>query len=432
VEWNTLCIHKKLNKSRKFAEVTSPATRHQSLYLKNKEKTAMYPSFYEFFKYTFGIELKFLMLFKTFGFFMVLSFIVGGYAIFRAMKRKEALGELTGVTERIKVGEAPSIPAVIFNSLFGFFFGYKAVHAFMNFSTFAQDPQLVLFNGDGNFIGGILGALLFGGLNYWEKKQEQLPEPVWKEATIMPSQRLTEMLTIAAITGVLGAKILASVEDWSSFVQDPIGSLLSFSGLTYYGGLITAAIAIFIYASRKKIHLRHLMDCAAPGLILGYAVGRMGCQFSGDGDWGIPNSSPKPDWMGFVPDWIWSYNYPHNVANSGVLIPDCEDIYCRVLEIPVYPTPIYEIFLCTLIFLILWSLRKSIKIPGTLFGIYLMLNGIERFLVESIRVNPRYEFLGFNPSQAQMIAVGLFLSGVLLSLFLKMRYGNKTEIPAPS
>ncbi len=388
----------------------------------------MYPSFYEFFKYTFGIEIEALMLFKTFGFFLVMCFIVGGFFIRLEMKRKEEVGDFIGVTERFKVGEPASIGGLIFNALFGFFFGYKFVHGILNMSTFAQDPHLILFNGEGNWIGGILGALLFGGLHYWEKQREVLPEPVIKEEVVMPHQRLTEMITLAAISGVIGSKVLASVEDWDNFVQDPIGSLLSFSGLTFYGGLILATIVLVIYAKRKKIPLLHLMDAAAPGLILGYAVGRMGCQFSGDGDWGITNPNPKPDWLGFMPDWLWSYNYPHNVANEGILIPGCEDIYCRVLEVPVFPTPLYEITLCTIIFLILWSMRKNIKIPGTLFAIYLMFNGIERFLVETIRVNPRYEFLGLNPSQAQIIAIGLFLLGVLFYVFLRARNANNTGL----
>jgi prolipoprotein diacylglyceryltransferase len=84
------------------------------------------------------------------------------------------------------------------------------------------------------------------------------------------------------------------------------------------------------------------------------------------------------------------------------------------LNPPVLPTPFYETLACTALFLVLWGLRKRIRIPGQLFGLYLVLNGIERFAIEQVRVNSTYDILGFHPTQAELIAVGLILAGSLL------------------
>ncbi|OYZ47714.1 MAG: hypothetical protein B7Y15_13560 [Bacteroidetes bacterium 24-39-8] len=104
---------------------------------------------------------------------------------------------------------------------------------------------------------------------------------------------------------------------------------------------------------------------------------------------------------------------------EGVPIPGCVGPYCNQLVSAVYPTALYEVILCSLIFVVLWSIRKKIKIPGQLFGIYLMFNGMERFLIESIRVNTKYESLPFQPTQAQLISLLLLIVGLLLTFNAK-------------
>ncbi|HAP00803.1 MAG TPA: diacylglyceryl transferase, partial [Bacteroidetes bacterium] len=153
-------------------------------------------------------------------------------------------------------------------------------------------------------------------------------------------------------------------------------------------------------------------DVMAPVLIAGYGVGRIGCQVAGDGDWGIENTAPKPALLSFLPDWMWSYTYPHNVNSEGIPIADCVGKHCNQLAIPVFPTPFYETVMCLFIFALLWFLRKRISIPGLLFSIYLILNGMERFLIEQIRVNDRYHFLGLSPTQAEIIALLLVITGI--------------------
>ena len=154
-----------------------------------------------------------------------------------------------------------------------------------------------------------------------------------------------------------------------------------------------------------------MADSVAPALMLAYAIGRIGCQLSGDGCWGIPNILPKPHWLAFLPDWMWAFNFPHNVINHGILIPGCVGNFCRALDQPVFPTSFYETVICTVFFLILWSLRKKLSTPGLLFSIYLLLNGIERFFIELIRVNIKYNFIGIQATQAQLIAVILIITG---------------------
>jgi prolipoprotein diacylglyceryltransferase len=135
----------------------------------------------------------------------------------------------------------------------------------------------------------------------------------------------------------------------------------------------------------------------------------------------IPHASVKaPGWL---PNWLFAYTYPHNVVNEGAHIPGCTDEqYCNQLPVPVFPTPFYETVVCFFLFLLLWSLRKKLKAPGALFGIYLIVNGIERFFIEQIRVNTKYSIFGFHPTQAEIIAVALVIAGTTIYVIMKKRY----------
>ncbi|MCK5279410.1 MAG: prolipoprotein diacylglyceryl transferase, partial [Cyclobacteriaceae bacterium] len=167
---------------------------------------------------------------------------------------------------------------------------------------------------------------------------------------------------------------------------------------------------IIYILKRRKLNLMHFGDASAPALMLAYGIARLGCHLSGDGDWGIPNDDPKPSWMSFLPDWIWAYNYPNNAL--GV---DLKSYFTELGYISnagkAWPTPIYEFIMCLILFLILWNLRKKIKIPGLLFSIYLVLNGLERYTIEIIRINPVYDLLGINATMAQLIAIIFLLFG---------------------
>jgi prolipoprotein diacylglyceryl transferase len=276
---------------------------------------------------------------------------------------------------------------------------------------------------------GLFVALAFavaGWIVYLElkrKEREKIIFPFEKEIkakgkqgkeTILvhPKQLTGNIILVAAIFGIIGAKLFDVIEHLDNLVRDPIGTLFSFSGLAFYGGLITAAFAVGIYTERNKIPWPVIADIVAPALMLAYGIGRIGCQLSGDGCWGIVNLNAKPEWLSFLPDWMWAFNYPNNVINAGVSIPGCDGPHCFALGQPVFPTPLYETIIALLFFGILWLIRKKIRIHGYLFSIYFILNGIERLFIEQLRVNIRYDFMGMKVTQAAAIAVGLIVVGI--------------------
>lgn len=383
----------------------------------------MYPNLYYAFKDLFGAELPFLKIFQTFGFFVAIAFLAAAYVLTIELRRREKLGWLKGVPEIMETGKPASTSELVLNGILGFLLGFKGVGAVLAWDTVSQDLQGFLLSGQGSWPAGIVVAALFAWFKYREKKKKALPAPEKKTVIVMPHQRVPDFTVMAAIAGLIGAKVFHNLENWNDFIQDPLGSLVSFSGLTFYGGLIVAAIVIIRYAAKKHINTFHLIDSAAPALMLAYGVGRMGCHFSGDGDWGIVNNRPNP--FSWLPKWAWAYNYPHNVVNEGIPIPGCEGKYCRMLELPVYPTPLYEIIACILLFLVLWSIRKKITVPGVIFGIYLILNGLERFFIEKIRVNTKYNIFGFHPTQAEIISFLMVVGGAVFIWYCRKAYSAK-------
>ena len=370
----------------------------------------MFPTVSHFIEYLFGVQIP--LPFNTFGVFVALAFVAGYWAFTQEFIRKEALGILKPIKRSIVIGQPASTGELVGNAIFGFLIGYKLVYALLNYQLFVSDAQTVLLSLTGNFFGGLIFAALFVYWDYKEKNAQKLPAPKTVEVTQHPYELMGSLIVWAAVWGFLGAKIFDNLEHWDTFIQDPIGGLLSFSGLTFYGGLICGGAAVLYIANKNGIKPLHMLDIGGPGMMLAYSVGRIGCHMSGDGDWGIANLNPKP--FNWLPDWLWAYTYPNNVANEGEPIANCVGKFCRELAQPVYPTPIYEVIVCFILFLILWKIRHQIKSPGMMFGIYLMMNGLERFCVELIRVNSRYTVAGVPFTQAELISSLLFLSGLLL------------------
>jgi len=423
----------------------------------------MYPNLYYAFKDLFGVGegWKFLRFVNSFGFFVALAFIGAAVTLSKELLRKERGGLLQGKDEIIVIGKPASISELVLNFILGFLLGFKIIGLFISDSPLTANPQDFIMSSAGSWPAGIVVGLLFLGLKWWEKNKQKLAQPQEKKVRIWPHDRVGDLTIFAAIFGFLGAKIFNSFETWSDFVKNPVESLLSFSGLTFYGGLICAALAIWYYAKKNGIGFWYLNDAAAPGLMLAYAIGRIGCQISGDGDWGIINSAYAADAdgkvgpaapgsfervlhqssevylpqfgsldkvqhlsvkaPGFLPDWMFAYSYPHNVINEGVKLPACDGSYCSYLPLPVFPTPFYETIVCLILFCIIWSFRKRFTIPGTLFAFYLIVNGIERFLIEKIRVNSKYDIFGWHPTQAEIISSLLVLSGALIWIVLRKR-----------
>ena len=416
----------------------------------------MYPNLYYAFKDFFGVEWSPLRFINSFGFFVAFAFLAAAYVLTQELRRRERLGKMQFTEMKITVGRKATTSELVFNFILGFLLGYKILGLFFSDAAVTEDPQEFIFSAQGHLPAGLLLGGIFAFVKWWERNKQKLAKPEERMIRIWPHDRVGDIVILAAVFGFLGAKIFHNLENWNEFWRNPIEALLSFSGLTFYGGLICATIAIIWYARKHRIGVRHLADSIAPALMLAYAVGRIGCQVAGDGDWGILNSAyistpeakvvrtdtatfnktlaansaiymeqsaytsveqvqhkhvPGPEWL---PRWMIAYNYPKNVINEGVTIKNCTGQYCRQLPIPVFPTPFYETVICLLLTALLFLLRSRITVAGSIFAIYLILNGLERFFIEKIRVNTQYEIFGFHPTQAELISTFLVITGIVL------------------
>lgn len=386
----------------------------------------MYPTISDLLNDLFGFYLPLPI--QTFGFLLAISFLCAAWTLRLELLRKEKLGLIRPVTV-VTIKGQPATPVDLFvSSLTGFLLGYKVVYMVFNYTDFVNDTQGVLLSMKGNLLGGLTVGALLAYLRYRDAEKEKLPQPERVVSQMHPYELVGNFTMIAAVAGIIGAKLFHNLENLDELLRDPVDALLSFSGLTMYGGLILGAAAVMWYGRKQGIQPLMLADATAPGLMLAYGTGRLGCQLSGDGDWGVVNLQPKPDWLSWLPDWAWSYNYPNNVISEGIPIPGCIGRHCMMLPDAVFPTPLYEAIVCILLFFVIWSVRKKFDITGKVFAFYLLLNGIERLLIEQIRVNNKFHLLGMMVTQAEVIAVvliGLGLSGLF---FLKKKNQPLNEI----
>lgn len=208
-----------------------------------------------------------------------------------------------------------------------------------------------------------------------------------------------ELAVSVALAGFIGARVFHILEHPQEFMAEPWSMIFSRSGFSMLGGVVFGAIAGALHVRRRGLPVRAVCDAVAPAAMLGYALGRIGCQISGDGDWGVAaDLSLKPDWL---PAWLWAQTYDNNIV--GVAIPPPG----------VYPTPIYETLLGLAAFGLLWMARKHPYRTGWLFALYLVLSGTERFFIEFIRVNPQLQVFGLPASQAQIVSLVLIALGLL-------------------
>lgn len=384
----------------------------------------MYPYLHDFFNDAFGWDIR--LPFPMFGFWVAMAFMAAHYIFTVELKRKEGLGLLQAHKRKKIVGEGMKTSDYVVNGLLGFLVGFKILEAFFNYDELVANPPDFIFSARGSYLGGFIGAAFSIFLKQREVKKQELPEPKETEETIHPYQLVGNMTFIAAVAGILGAKIFHNLENINEFMRDPIDALLSFSGLSILGGLIVGGFSVVYYAKRNGLTVVHVVDACAPGLLLAYAVGRIGCQLAGDGDWGIPNDDPMPAFLSFLPEWMWAYDYPNNVLGIDLQ----KDFMAMGYESKTgkaFPTPFYETVISLVFFFILWFNRKRIQIPGMMFSIYLFMIGIERFFIEKIRINPDYHFLGIEATQAELISVLLMIIGISAIIYL-LKNGQRPNL----
>ncbi|HXM93032.1 MAG TPA: prolipoprotein diacylglyceryl transferase [Candidatus Dormibacteraeota bacterium] len=196
------------------------------------------------------------------------------------------------------------------------------------------------------------------------------------------------IIGIAGIAGLVGARLYHVLENPSEFFADPWPLLFSRFGFAWFGGFLGGFVALLILARRMKIPLLEFLDMCSPAGAVGYAIGRIGCLLSGDGDYGVPTTLP------------WGMSFPNGV------VPTTQRVH---------PTPLYEFFIWLAIAAFLWRMgTKSLqgaKAKGEIFSAYLILTGLARFLIEFLRINPRSFFGLTNAQAASLVSV---VAGVLL------------------
>ncbi len=213
----------------------------------------------------------------------------------------------------------------------------------------------------------------------------------------LDAEMATGVAVAAMLGGFIGARIYFILERWDRFLAHPSDYLFTGAGLVWYGGLIGGVLAVALYVYRKNVSVALIADLTAPLLALGQFFGRGGCLLSGDGDYGPPSDLP------------WAMAFPNALVPTNV---------------PVHPTPIYDMILLLAIFVVLWKFRFKKYPQGTLFGMYMILLGAERFITEFFRNTPK---VLFGITMAQWISFALISTGAFLIYRLFSNY-RKTEI----
>ena len=219
-------------------------------------------------------------------------------------------------------------------------------------------------------------------------------------------EKAWDLVFMAVVGGILGAKGYYILLNYPRLISDPAALIFARGGLVWYGGFLLATAFVVWEVRRQKLPLAKTADAAAPGLALAYAVGRMGCFLVGD-DWGRPTDS----WVGIA--------FPRGAPPTRVDIierdfgitvdPELVERYGQI--VPVHPTQLYEVGLSTLIFFVLWRIRRAPRGAGWLFMLWLALAGAERFLVEFLRAKDD-RFFGLL-TLAQVISLAIVAVGVV-------------------
>jgi phosphatidylglycerol:prolipoprotein diacylglycerol transferase len=204
---------------------------------------------------------------------------------------------------------------------------------------------------------------------------------------------------LALVAGLIGARVNYILENPQTSRQ-LLKTLVGGAGLTWYGGFVLGLLVVLVFWRARKVRILPGLDAVAPTLALGYAIARIGCQLSGDGDYGKPSNLP------------WAMAYPLGLVPTTVRV---------------HPAPIYEMLLMLGVFALLWNLRRRKLTPGSIFWVYLIGHGLERFLIEFLRRNPTV-FLGL--TEAQLVSSIMIVVGLVL-LILRRRAATPRAVAQP-
>lgn len=235
----------------------------------------------------------------------------------------------------------------------------------------------------------------------------------------------------AAIAGFAGSRVYDVFDRWSDYMAHPWSIVMSGAGFVWYGGLIGGIISTWLVGRRYRLKFLTVADmCAAP-LILGQAFGRMGCLLSGDGDWGVPSTLP---WAMAFPKAIVGWHGDLHLADGNFLPATVLklDAHGMLVDgyfpgVRVHPTPLYEVALYLAIFAVMWSMRTRSSFAGQQLSLYLILGGLERLLVEFLRINPR---VLWGLSEAQLFSLVSITAGVAVWLWCSGRAPALEASPA--
>jgi phosphatidylglycerol:prolipoprotein diacylglycerol transferase len=228
----------------------------------------------------------------------------------------------------------------------------------------------------------------------------------------MNEEYAADIVIFSVIGGIAGAKL------WYVALTGEPAALFSRGGLVWYGGFIGGFLAVIINGWRKKVPMRLTLDLAAPALVVGYALGRVGCFLVQD-DYGIPTSLP------------WGMRFPGglppstaaNLSGWGIAVPQ-DALPTEVLY--VHPTQLYEAAAMLFVFWLLWRLRTRSHATGWLFGLYLCCAGIERFLVEFLRAKDDRVLGAFTVAQATSITI------LTIGIIMMARFAREEQLTIPA
>ncbi len=402
-----------------------------------------YPTFYDFCLQHFDVHIQIFKLFHTFGFFVAIAFLTGIFLLRSELQRREKLGLLPSKKVKVIHGAKFGINDVLFPAVTGFIIGWKSIGIITNDPMVGDEPAAYFFSLKyGSIVLGFIGAAILSGIEYYTIRKHQQKEPEERVEERHPSDDTGSILFVAAIAGIFGSNLFNTLEhpeQFSEIFSDP-ASLLS--GLNIFGGLICAGLALIIYAFVKKIKQGHFFDSLGSVYLIAYAIGRLGCQTAGDGCWGVPNPHEKPS---FIPQFVWASDYKNNIiaecdpyqgqyfdyldSTKVQSYKNCSFQETHKLVAPVYPTPLYEFIMAGSLGLLLWGLRKRLThLPGMLISFMFLMNGVERYLIEQIRVNEKLSYLGFSLTQGEFLAILMTIGGSIAVISLYFYYTKKANL----